>query len=91
MSETIMSVEDAAACLPDLVERIHARREPTVLVKAGQPMVRIVPICSSGDAANDLVAFLHRWRIEHPDADEQFTDAVNESRREVQVPRNPWD
>jgi antitoxin (DNA-binding transcriptional repressor) of toxin-antitoxin stability system len=91
MSESIMTVEDAAACLPDLVERIHSRREPTVIIKSGQPMVRIVPIPTPGEVADDLIAFLSRWRREFPEPDEQFAEAVDESRRGVQSPRNPWD
>lgn len=86
-----MTVEDAAACLSDLVDRIHARQEPTVIVKSGQPMVRIVPIPAPDDLADDLIAFLARWRTEYPEPDEQFAEAVDASRRGVQAPRDPWD
>jgi hypothetical protein len=37
--------------------------------------------------ACDLIAFLSRWRKEHPDPDEQFEEAVAESRQGVGQPR----
>lgn len=86
-----MTVEDAAACLSELVVRIHAGGEPTVIIKAGQPMVRIVPIPLPGKEPADLIAFLARWRQEYPDPDDQFAAAIEESRQGVQPLRDPWD
>jgi antitoxin (DNA-binding transcriptional repressor) of toxin-antitoxin stability system len=91
MSETVLSVEDAARCLADLVERVHANGEAAVLVKAGRPLARIVPVPPPGQVAEDLIAFLRRWRAEHPDPDEQFAEAIEESRRAVRTPRDPWE
>ena len=91
MSETVLTVEDAARCLSELVERVHTKGEAAVLVKSGRPLARIVPIPSQGQVAEDLIAFLRRWRIEHPEPDEQFAEVIQESRRADQPPRDPWE
>jgi antitoxin (DNA-binding transcriptional repressor) of toxin-antitoxin stability system len=91
MNETIVTIENAARCLPDLVDRIQARGEAALLVKSGRPVARIVPIPAGDQVAEDLIAFLRRWRIEHPEADEQWALAVEESRRAVQPPHDPWE
>src|SRR5262245_17926969 len=44
MNETVMTIEDADRCLPDLVDRVHARGEAVLLIKSGQPLARIVPV-----------------------------------------------
>jgi antitoxin (DNA-binding transcriptional repressor) of toxin-antitoxin stability system len=89
MSETTMTIEEAARCLPDLVERIHATGEATLLTKSGKELARIVPV-SPTHGAEKLIAFLRRWRIEHPEPDEGFAAAVEESRKAIQPPRDPW-
>jgi len=89
MNETVLTVEDAARCLPDLVDRIHTSGEGALLVKAGRPIARIVPV--SEPVTEELIAFLRRWRIEHPEPDEQFAAAIEESRRGVQSPHDPWE
>lgn len=90
MSESVLTIEDAARCLHELVERIHARGDVAVLVKSGRPLARIVPVLSADKDAHDLIAFLRRWRSEHPEPDEQFSAAIDESRRAVRPPHDPW-
>ena len=91
MDETVLTIEDAARCLPDLVERVHAKGEVALLVKAGRPLARIVPVPDQGQAADDLIAFLRRWRLEHPEPDEQLAEAVEESRRAIRPLHDPWE
>ncbi len=86
----MLTIEDAAACLADLVERIRAKHESAVLVKSGQPVARIVPMPAPGQVAEDLIAFLRRWRVEHPAPDEQLAGDLEESRKAVQPPPDPW-
>ena len=88
MTETVVSIDDAARSLPDLVERLRARGEAAVLVRAGRPLAKIVPVPA---VAEDLVAFLRRWRVEYPEADEQFGQVIEESRRGIHTPRDPWE
>jgi len=90
MNETVITIEDAARCLSELVERVHVSGEAAVLVKAGRPLARIVPLSSREKGLEDLIAFLRHWRIEHPEPDEQFAEVIQESRRTIQSPRDPW-
>ena len=90
MNETVVTIEDAARCLPDLVERVHAGEETALLVKSGRPLARIVPVPKVNDN-EDLIAFLGRWSIEPPEPDEQFAEAIEESRKAVRPPHDPWE
>jgi antitoxin (DNA-binding transcriptional repressor) of toxin-antitoxin stability system len=91
MSETVIKLEDAARCFPELVERVHATGEAALLVKAGQPFVRIVTVPAREQNVDDLIAFLRQWRNEYPEPDEQFGDVIAESRRTVRPPHDPWE
>jgi antitoxin (DNA-binding transcriptional repressor) of toxin-antitoxin stability system len=88
MIETMVSIHEAARSLSDLVERLRARGEAAVLARGGHPLARIVPVPS---AADDLLTFLKRWQIEHPEADEDLGEAIGQSRRTIQTPRDPWE
>jgi antitoxin (DNA-binding transcriptional repressor) of toxin-antitoxin stability system len=90
MNETVLTLDEAARCLPELVERIHATGEPALLFKSGQAIARIEPVSAGTLPVDDLIAFLRRWRIEHPDPDEQFADAIEASRSAVRAPHDPW-
>ena len=83
MSELVITLEDAARSLPDLVERVHSNGEPALITKSGQALARLVPIPIGEQGAEDLIAFLRRWRVEHPEPDEQFTQAIKDSRRAI--------
>ena len=91
MSTTTLTIEEAAKCLPDLVEKIHTSGDHAVLLKSGLPVARIVPEPPSTDHSTELIAFLDRWQIEHPEPDEQFGEAIEESRKSIQPPRDPWE
>jgi antitoxin (DNA-binding transcriptional repressor) of toxin-antitoxin stability system len=90
MSEIVITLEDAASRLPELVEHVHAQREAAVIVKSGRPIVRIVPVPVPGESSEDLIAFLGRWRRDYPEPDDGLAEAIEESRRAVQPPRNPF-
>ena len=91
MKETVVTIEDAARCLPDLVERVHAHGDQALLVKSGEPLARIVPVTRGEHGSDDLCAFLARWRQEHPEPDERLGEAIAESRKSVQPPHDPWE
>ena len=91
MSETVLTIEDAACCLPDLVERIHANGGAALLLRSGLPVARIVPVPTAPPLAESLIAFLRRWRVENPEPDEQFAEAIAESRSAVQPSHDPWE
>jgi prevent-host-death family protein len=83
MSDTITTIEDAAAHLPELVERVCADGQPALILRAGTPVARIVPVTGQTEPSDDLLAFLRRWRTEYPDPDEQLEADIQDSRRGV--------
>jgi antitoxin (DNA-binding transcriptional repressor) of toxin-antitoxin stability system len=91
MSETLLTIEDAARCLPALVDGIHEKGEAVVLLKSGRPIARIVPVNSREEPTKDLVAFLREWRLKYPEADDEFAQVIEESRRNLHAPRDPWE
>ena len=91
MSEIMVTVEDAAFRLAELVEAVSVKRESTVLTKAGHPIARIVPITPLGEPSGDLLDFLRRWRTEHPEPDDQLAEVTIESRRGVRAVHDPWE
>jgi prevent-host-death family protein len=91
MSETMLTIEEAARSLAAVVERVHERGEVAVLVKGGRPFARIVPVAPSEQGAGEFIAFLRRWRQEHPESDDQFATAIEESRNAVRPPHDPWE
>jgi antitoxin (DNA-binding transcriptional repressor) of toxin-antitoxin stability system len=91
MTETIVTIEEAARSLPDLVERLHLSGEAALLVKSGRPLARIVPVATPSGGVEDLIAFLRRWRVQHPEPDEQLAEVIEESRKAVRPPHDPWE
>ena len=91
MSEAVVTVEDAAFRLAELVEEISSTGEPAVLTKGGRAVAQITPIVPSGESSEDLIAFLRRWRAEHPVPDDQLAEVIGESRRGVRPARDPWE
>jgi len=90
MTETVVTIEDAARRLPDLVESVRAKGESALIVKSGLPLARIVPAGPRNHRVDELLAFLHRWRVEHPDPDEQFAEVIEDSRKAIRPPHDPW-
>jgi antitoxin (DNA-binding transcriptional repressor) of toxin-antitoxin stability system len=91
MSEAVVTVEYAALHLAELVEHISAKREAAVIVKAGRPMARLVPVLAPGELSDDLIDFLRRWRTQYPEPDEGLAEAIEASRRGVQPAHDPWE
>jgi prevent-host-death family protein len=91
MNETVHTIEEAARCLPELVERVRSSGEPALLVKSGRPLARLVPVTDREDHTGELIAFLRRWRTEHPEPDDQLAEAIEKSRTGVRAPYDPWE
>lgn len=91
MSEAVVTVEDAAVRLAELVEHVSAKREAAVIVKAGRPVARLVPVPVPGEISEDLIGFLHRWRTQYPEPDEQLAEVIAETRRGVKPVHDPWE
>jgi len=89
-TNVVLTIEDASHCLPALADRVHASGTAALLFKSGRPFVSLVPIQSDVDSTADLVGFLRQWRADHPEPDDQFAEAVNESRTRTQAAHDPW-
>jgi len=87
----VTTLEDAAIRLAELVEQVHAQGEAAVIVKAGRPVVRIVPVPTANESCEGLIQFLRRWRSEHPEPDELLAQDIEASRQAVHAPRDPWE
>ena len=76
---------------PEVVDRVQSSGEPALLFKSGKLVARIVSVPDRAGGPDDLITFLRQWRIEHPEPDEQFGEAIEESRKSVQPPHDPWE
>ena len=56
MSEAVVTVEDAAFRLAELVEEVSASGEAAVLTKAGRAVARITPIAPLGGPPDERLA-----------------------------------
>lgn len=91
MSERTLSVTEAARNFADLVNRTHYRGETTLLVRAGNPVARLVPAGGSSCLGADLAA---KWReMAHlsPDEAEEFAADLEEVRESIEPPESKWD
>ncbi len=91
MSEAVVTIEDAAFRLAELVEEVSASGEAAVLTKAGRAVARITPIAPSVGPPGDLIDFLRRWQAEYPEPDDQLAEVIAESRRGVSPALDPWE
>jgi antitoxin (DNA-binding transcriptional repressor) of toxin-antitoxin stability system len=89
MRETMLTIEEAARSLAAVVDRVHNRGETALLVKEGRPYARIVPVGAGERGSDELIAFLRRWRLEHPEPDEQCATGIEESCKAVRPPNDP--
>jgi prevent-host-death family protein len=91
MNEHFMDIDDAAARLHQLIDRIQTQREPAVIVKSGRPVARIVPVPAEEGMAGDLIDFLRRWREENPEPDDGLAKAIEDGRQAGRSTRDPWE
>jgi antitoxin (DNA-binding transcriptional repressor) of toxin-antitoxin stability system len=89
MNETVLTLEEAARCLPALVQQVHATGEAALLVQSGQPLARIVAVPANQPGSDDLIAFLRQWRLDYPEPDDQFAEVIEQSRQAIRPPHDP--
>jgi prevent-host-death family protein len=91
MSEAMLTIEEAARRLADVVAQVRSKGEAAVLLQSGRPVARIVPVASVSSVSEDIIAFLGRWRHEYPEPDDDLSDVIQESRKCLPPPRDPWE
>ena len=87
----MLTIEEAARRLPDVVDHVYASGESAVLLRSGTPVVWIVRVPNETKRTEYLIAFLRKWRAEHPEPDEQFAQAIEESRKSMSSPHDSWE
>jgi len=91
MSETAISVAEAAKDFLRLLEGVERRREPAILVREGKPVATLSPLPS---AAMNCAELAQRWpKLEKLSADEAnaFADDLEHARANPPPLRSAWD
>lgn len=86
--ELRISVEQAAASLDALLDRVNASGESVIIERGGKPVGRLTP--TSQATMSNLVGLLESWQK----SDDGWADAVEEAVRagnQPLIPESPWD
>ncbi len=91
MSERNITVTEASRHFADMVNRTYYRGESTVFMRSGEPVAMMVPVGGASVTGRD---WLVRWsampHLESKDA-ESFATDVEDARKELTLPKSPWD
>jgi len=91
MSETAISVADAAKDFMRVIERVEKRQESAVLVRDGQPVARLVPFCKPAATGEELA---ERWsRLDRLPSEEAaaFAEDLEKARQSLPALKSAWD
>lgn len=90
MSETAITVTDAARDFLRLIEQLEKTHESAVLVRDGQPVARLVPCSKPASSCEELA---ERWslqdRLSAEEAD-AFADDLEKARRDLPSLKPAW-
>ena len=89
MSETIITVTEAARNFADCVNRAHYQGQTFVLLKNGAPFARLVPAGRPVCYGSDLAAALDSVRLSDADARSWNRD-LRWARKKLKAPPNKW-
>ena len=90
MSETIISVTEAARNFADCVNRAHYQRQTFVLLKNGVPVARLVPVGEPDCRGSDVAAALDGIELSPADARAWQRD-LKAARKKPKPPRDTWE
>jgi antitoxin (DNA-binding transcriptional repressor) of toxin-antitoxin stability system len=91
MSETAVSVAEAAKDFLGLLARVERERESAVLVREGKPVATLNPLPTTAITCSELA---ERWpKLEKlpPDEAEAFADDIEKARAKLPPLRPAWD
>ena len=91
MREYALTVEDAALNLTEVVSRINKNGESTILMKAGKPIAKVIPINAGSILGRD---WLSVWKtIPHLDLKnaDDFSEVLENAEEEMEKPKSQWD
>jgi prevent-host-death family protein len=90
MSDTAISVTEAARNFAEYVNRVHQRRQTFVLVKNGVPVARLVPVVEPVCCGRELVEVLARVELSPAEARAWRRD-LKAARKCLKPPRDAWE
>jgi antitoxin (DNA-binding transcriptional repressor) of toxin-antitoxin stability system len=89
MSETIISVTEAARNFADCVNRAHYQSQTFVLLKNGVPFARLVPAGRPVCCGRDLAEALDSVELTNVDA-QAWNHDLREARKKLKAPPDKW-
>lgn len=89
MSETVITVTEAARNFADCVNRAHYRNETFVLLKNGVPFARLVPDTERVCTSEQLVAALDGAQLNPAEAKAWRKD-LKAARKTLKAPKDKW-
>ena len=89
MSETIITVTEAARNFADCVNRAHYRNETFVLLKNGVPFARLVPDAERSCTGKELAAILGATELAPTEARAWGRD-LKAARKRIKAPTDKW-
>jgi antitoxin (DNA-binding transcriptional repressor) of toxin-antitoxin stability system len=91
MSETAVSVADAAKDFLRLLDHVERKRETAILLRDGKPVATLTPIPSAAATGAELA---ERWaKLEKlaPDEANAFADDIEKARTKLPPLKSAWD
>lgn len=89
MTETAISVTEAARNFADCVNRAHYQGQSFVLLKNGVPFARLIPADSSASLGKDLAKALAHVQLSPAEAKAWRRD-LRAARKELKAPPDQW-
>ena len=89
MSDTTISVTEAARNFADCVNRVHYQGHSFVLLKNGVPFARLIPANKRSFLGKDLAAALAAVTLSPADARAWQRD-LKAARKKLKAPRDKW-
>ena len=86
----IITVTEASRRFSDVINRVFYRHESTVLLKGGKPVARIVPMERRAKTGRELATLWAAAASRESIEAEGLAHAVEEARRGLAWPRDPW-
>jgi antitoxin (DNA-binding transcriptional repressor) of toxin-antitoxin stability system len=89
MSETMITVAEAARNFADCVNRAHYQSQTFVLLENGVPFARLVPAGRQACCGSELAAALDSVELSEADA-HAWSQDLREARKKLKAPLDKW-
>ena len=89
MTETAISVTEAARNFADCVNKAHYQGQSFVLLKNGIPFARLIPACVPANTGKELAAALREVQLSAEDARAWNRD-LKAARKKRKAQRDKW-